>query len=85
MPVRSSLMPTGSRSVRWRMSMGEDGQSLVEMAAPLVEGFDSLREMFADIAIAQGDEPLPQFHVWPLASYPVQLICPHNHTLAVAP
>jgi DNA-binding transcriptional LysR family regulator len=113
------------------------------MAAPLVEGFDSLREMFADrhrtiprtlsivapapmlhgalrkpiaayrkkfpavnltlidrpsqlarefieaggadiaiIGIAQGDEPLPQFHVWPLASYPFQLICPHDHPLA---
>jgi molybdate transport repressor ModE-like protein len=126
-----------------QLSLTEDGQSLVEMAAPLVEGFDSLREMFADrhrttprtlsivapapmlhgalrkpiaayrkkfpavnltlidrpsqlarefieaggadiaiIGIAQGDEPLPQFHVWPLASYPFQLICPHDHPLA---
>ena len=126
-----------------QLTLTEDGQSLVEMAAPLVEGFDSLREMFADrhrttprtlsivapapmlhgalrkpiaayrkkfpavnltlidrpsqmarelieaggadiaiIGIAQGDEPLPQFHVWPLASYPFQLICPHDHPLA---
>ncbi len=127
------------------LSLTEDGQTLVEMAAPLVEGFDSLREMFTDrhrttprtltivapapmlhgalrkpiatyrkkfpavnltlidrpsqmarefieaggadiaiIGIAQGDEPLPQFHVWPLASYPFQLICPHDHPLATA-
>jgi DNA-binding transcriptional LysR family regulator len=113
------------------------------MAAPLVEGFNSLREIFADrhrttprtlsivapapmlhgalrkpiaayrkkfpavnltlidrpsqmarelieaggadiaiIGIAQGDDPLPQFHVWPLANYPFQLICPHDHPLA---
>lgn len=123
----------------------EDGRSLVEMAAPLVEGFDSLREMFVDrhrttprtltivapapmlhgalrrpiaaykkklpavnlklidrpsqvarelieahgadiavIGIAQGDKPLPQFHLWWLASYPFQLICPNEHPLATA-
>jgi DNA-binding transcriptional LysR family regulator len=128
-----------------RVSLTEDGQSLVEMAKPLVEGFDSLREMFedrhrttprtltivapapmlhgalrkpivayrkkysavalrlidrpsqlarelieaggADIAIlgiAQGDEPLQQFTVWPLASYPFRLICPKDHPLATA-
>lgn len=128
-----------------QVSLTEDGQSLVEIAAPLVEGFDSLREMFADrhcttprtltvvapapmlhgalrkpiaayrkkfptvnlklidrpsqiarevieddgadtaiIGFAQGDDPLPQFRVWPLASYPFQLICPHDHPLATA-
>lgn len=126
-----------------QLSFTEDGQTLVDLAAPLVEGFDSLREVFADrhrttprtltivapapmlhgalrkpiaayrkkfpavnltlidrpsqtareilqadgadiaiIGIAQGDEPLPQFHLWPLASYPFQLICPHDHPLA---
>ena len=47
----------------------------------------AMRVRAADIAIigiAQGDEPLPQFHVWPLASYPFQLICPHDHPLATA-
>jgi DNA-binding transcriptional LysR family regulator len=128
-----------------QLSLTADGQNLVEMATPLVEGFDSLREIFAerhrttprsltlvapapmllgalrkpiaayrqkfpavnltlidrpsqlarelieaggaDIAIighAQGDEPLSQFHVWPLGSYPFQLICPHDHPLATA-
>lgn len=32
-----------------QLSLSEDGQSLIEIVAPLVEGFDSLREMFADI------------------------------------
>jgi DNA-binding transcriptional LysR family regulator len=128
-----------------QLSLTEDGQNLVEMATPLVEGFDSLREIFAerhrttprsltivapapmllgalrkpiaayrqkfpavnltlidrpsqlarelieaggaDIAIighAQGDKPLSQFHVWPLGSYPFQLVCPHDHPLATA-
>lgn len=31
-----------------QLSLTEDGQSLVEMATPLVEGFDSLREFFTD-------------------------------------
>lgn len=31
-----------------QLSFTEDGQTLVDMAAPLVEGFDSLREVFAD-------------------------------------
>lgn len=126
-----------------QLSLTDDGKSLVEMATPLVEGFDSLREMFAQrqhakprtlsivapapmlhgdlrkfiaayrkkfpavnltlidrpsqlarelieaggadiaiIGIAQGDDPLPQFHLWPLATYPFQLICPHDHPLA---
>ena len=126
-----------------QLSLTEDGQSLVEMATPLVEGFDSLREVFADrqrttprsltivapapmllgalrkpiatyrqkfpavnltlidrpsqlarelieaggadIAIighAQGDEPLSQFRMWTLGSYPFQLICPKDHPLA---
>jgi DNA-binding transcriptional LysR family regulator len=128
-----------------QVSLTEDGQSLVELAEPLVEGFDSLRAMFADrhrttprtlsivapapmlhgalrkpiaayrkkfpgvnlklidrpsllarelieadgadiaiLGIAQGDEPLPQFRVWPVASYPFQLICPNDHPLATA-
>ena len=50
-----------------------------QMARELIEagGAD-----IAIIGIAQGDDPLPQFHVWPLASYPFQLICPHDHPLA---
>jgi DNA-binding transcriptional LysR family regulator len=126
-----------------KVSLTEDGQSLVAIATPLVEGFDSLREMFEDrhrtlsrtltivapapmlhgalrkpivayrkkfpavhltlidrpsqlarelieaggadiaiIGIAHGDGPLSQFNVWPLASYPFQLICPGDHPLA---
>ena len=129
-----------------QLSLTEDGQNLVEIATPLVEGFDSLREIFADrhrttprsltivapapmllgalrkpiaayrqkfpavnltlidrpsqlarelieaggadIAIlghAQGDEPLSQFSIWTLGSYPFQLICPDDHPLATAP
>lgn len=128
-----------------QVSLTTDGQMLVDLGAPLVEGFDSLRSVFDDrhrttprtltivapapmlhgalrkpiaayrkkfpavnltlidrpsqmarelieaggadiaiIGIAQGDEPLPQFNVWPLASYPFQLICPHDHPLATA-
>ena len=126
-----------------QLSLTEDGQTLVDLATPLVDGFNSLREIFADrhhntprtltivapapmlhgdlrkpiaayrkkfpavnltlidrpsqlarelieagnadiaiIGIAKGDEPLSQFHVWPLGSYPFQLICPHDHPLA---
>jgi molybdate transport repressor ModE-like protein len=126
-----------------KVSLTDDGRSLVEIAAPLVESFDSLREMFEDrhrttlraltivapapmlhgalrkpivayrkkfpavnltlidrpsqlarelieegasdiaiLGIAEGDEPLTQFNVWPLASYPFQLICPVDHPLA---
>ncbi|MEY5015616.1 MAG: hypothetical protein RIS92_1974 [Verrucomicrobiota bacterium] len=126
-----------------KLSLTEDGKSLVEMAAPLVEGFDSLREMFADrhrtiprtltivapapmlhgalrkpiaayrkrfpavnltlidrpsqlareligagdadigiVGIAHCDKTPQQFHVWPIAKYPFQLICPQDHPLA---
>ena len=34
---------------------------------------------------AQGDEPLSQFSIWTLGSYPFQLICPDDHPLATAP
>jgi DNA-binding transcriptional LysR family regulator len=128
-----------------QLSFTEDGKTLVDLATPLVDGFDSLREIFSDrhrttprtltivapapmlhgalrkpiatyrkkfpainltlidrpsqiareliegggadiaiIGIAQGEEPLTQFRVWPLANYPFQLICPHDHPLATA-
>jgi DNA-binding transcriptional LysR family regulator len=128
-----------------QLSFTEDGKTLVDLATPLVDGFDSLRGIFADrhrttpraltivapapmlhgalrkpivtyrkkfpainltlidrpsqiarelieaggadiaiIGIAQGDEPLTQFHTWLLGSYPFQLICPHDHPLASA-
>lgn len=127
------------------VSLTEDGQRLVDLASPLVEGFDSLRSLFenqcrtaprtltvvapapllsgalwrpiidyrkhhptvnlrlldrpsfaarrvleneeADVAIiglAEGDEPLPQFQIWPLARFPFHLICPKDHPLATA-
>ena len=127
------------------VSLTEDGQRLVDLASPLVEGFDSLRGLFEDgsraarrtltvvapapllsgalwgpiidyrkrhptvnlrlldrpslaarkvleneeadlaiIGLAEGDEPLPQFQIWPLASFPFQLICPKDHPLATA-
>jgi molybdate transport repressor ModE-like protein len=128
-----------------QLSFTGDGQTLVDLATPLVEGFDSLREIFTDrhramprtltivapapmlhgalrkpiaayrkkfpavnltlidrpsqlarelieaggadiaiIGIAACDEPLTKFEVWPLASYPFQLICPLDHPLARA-
>jgi DNA-binding transcriptional LysR family regulator len=127
------------------VSLTEDGRRLVDLASPLVEGFDSLRSLFEDrgraasrtltvvapapmlsgalwgpiidyrtlhpavnlrlldrpslaarrvleseeadlaiIGLAEGDEPLPQFEIWPLARFPFQLICPRDHPLATA-
>ena len=129
-----------------QMFLTAEGRMLVDLAAPLVEGFDSLRSAFealkqtvsltlrvvapapmlsgtlreplicyrkqfpgvnltlmdrpsftarqimerneADlgvIGIARGDEPLKQFHVQTLATYPFQLICPKDHPLLKLP
>lgn len=128
-----------------QLSFTEDGKTLIDLATPLVDGFDSLREIFGDrnrttprtltivapapmlhgalrkpivtyrkkfpainltlidrpsqmarevieaggadiaiIGIAEGDEPLTQFHTWLLGRHPFQLICPHDHPLATA-
>lgn len=128
-----------------QVSLTEDGRMLVDLAAPLVESFDTLREVFEDrhrttprtltvvapapmlsgalrgpviryrkahptvkltlidrpshsarvllenneadigiIGVAKGDEPMPQFQSWPLASYPFYLVCQKTHPLATA-
>jgi DNA-binding transcriptional LysR family regulator len=36
------------------------------------------------LGLARGDDPMPQFQSWPLASFPFQLICPADHPLATA-
>lgn len=128
-----------------QLSFTGDGKTLIDLATPLVDGFDSLREILGDrnrttprtltivapapmlhgalrkpivtyrkkfpainltlidrpsqmarelieaggadiaiIGIAEGDEPLTQFHTWLLGRHPFQLICPHDHPLATA-
>jgi len=128
-----------------QVSLTQDGRMLVDLAAPLVESFDSLREVFEDrhrtaprtltvvapaamlsvalrgpiiryrkawptvkltlidrpshaarsvmendeadigiIGLARGDEPMPQFQAWPLASFPFHVVCQKTHPLATA-